>query len=344
MASVKIVQEVEYHDKKVTVYELCADSGSTAVISNYGGILMKLIVKEKTGNFRDTVLGFDSIAGYWNENYLKQYPYFGAVIGRYANRISSGAFSLDRQNIRLARNNGTSNLHGGVEGFDKKIWDVVDLKSTPHPSLTMQYVSPSGEEGFPGTLTVNITFTLLPSSFQYHIEAGTDEATAVNLSYHTYFNLDAHQETTANQKVKIHSHHWLGQDDELCVTGNVIPVENSPYDFRNWQPVVQNWNKAGGYDQTFIALTENDQLSVVAEALSSDETLHLQVLSTAPVVHFYNGRWIPVVTGKNNTPYGPFSGYCFETHHYPNAVNIPSFPSTLLRPGMLYRQTNVYKF
>ncbi len=344
MSSVQLISEVKYHNKTIAVYELKEKEGTTAIISNYGCILMSLVVKDKNGNARDVVLGFDKIEDYLDEKYLEGYPYFGAIIGRYANRIKDGSFSLNGKYIQLAQNNGTSTLHGGAEGFDKKIWDIVQIKSTPYPSLVMEYKSKDGEEGFPGTLTTTISFRLLQNELQYEITAFTDATTIINFTHHSYFNLDKNHSSVHEQHVRINANNWLQQDDEFCVTGHLNPVENSPYDFNSWQPVSQPWNKQDGYDQTFVISKSGDLLRLAAEAKSSDESLHMKVFTTLPVVHFYTGKWIPEIKGKKGSLYKPFCAYCFETQHYPNAVNIPHFPNTLLNPGEVYLQKNCYRF
>ena len=275
---------------------------------------------------------------------MKDYPYFGAVIGRYANRIKGASFILAGKRIQLENNKNGNTLHGGFEGFDKKVWDVIEVKDETNPSISFQYISPGGEEGFPGTLTTKFTITLIYSGLQYSIEIIADAPTAVNLSYHLYFNLDENSSTVNEQYVKIHAQLWLEQDDDYCVTGKLIATENTLYDFTNWQPVSQVWNKVDGYDQSFVADKNNDELSLMAEAKSSDGNLHMQISSTEPVVHFYTGKWIPRVKGKSGIEYQPFSGYCFETHQYPNAVNMPGFPNTILQPGEVKKQTTLFQF
>ena len=344
MSAIEEIQQLSFGGKTARVFELKHDSGSTAVISNYGCILMKLIVKDKQGFPRDVVLGFDCIAEYLGEAYLRSYPFFGAIIGRYANRIKGASFELDGSRYHLSDNNNGATLHGGFSGFDKKIWDVTETKPGDNPAVTFQYRSAANEEGFPGSLLVTFTVELSSDSFTYSIHAETDAPTAVNLSYHPYFNLDENKEAVHNQQAKIYAAHWLEQDEDFCLTGNLVPTANSGYDFSTWKPISQEWNKEDGYDQSFVALKKSRELSLMAEAISSDRNLRMQVLSTEPVVHFYTGKWIPHVTGKHQAAYRPFSGYCFETHNYPNAVNIPAFPSSILRPGEIYRQTTTYQF
>jgi aldose 1-epimerase len=343
MSVINQIQQVAYKGKSVKVFELTHESGAKALISNYGCILMKLSVRDKADQLRDVVLGFDTIEEYWSEAYLKNYPYFSAIIGRYANRIKGASFPINGKQIQVSNNKDGNILHGGFEGFDKKVWDVVEIKNDINPSITFQYVSADAEEGFLGTLTTKFSVTLHANSLEYDIEASTDAPTAVNLSYHPYFNLDA-SASVNKQKAIIHANHWLEQDEDFCVTGKLIPTAGTNYDFSQWNTISQDWNKVAGYDQTFVANKTNGELSLLAEALSSDANLHMQVLSTEPVVHFYTGKWIPTVQGKQQLTYCAFSGYCFETHAHPNAVNIDSFPNTILRPGESYKHKTIYKF
>jgi aldose 1-epimerase len=304
---------------------------------------MKLSVLDKIGQYRDVVLGFDDIQEYLSEPYLKGYPYFSAIIGRYANRIKGASFEINGKTIQVTNNKDGNILHGGHEGFDKKVWDVLEIKEEENPSIIFQYVSADAEEGFPGTLTTTFTVTLLSNGLAYTINAKTDTTTAVNLSYHPYFNLDNTADIN-NQKAIIHSSNWLEQDDQFCVTGNLIPTENSKYDFSSWKNIVQEWNNQAGFDQSFAVNKADAKLSIMAEAVSSDNNLHMQVLSTEPIVHFYTGKWIPNIKGKNELTYGPYSGFCFETHKHPNAVNILHFPNTLLNPNEIYQHHTIYKF
>jgi aldose 1-epimerase len=344
MASVNKIQEVTRNNQSVEVYELKSGNGTTAVITNYGGIIMKLIVKDKNGEARDVVLGFDSVEDYWSEEYLKGYPYFGAIIGRYANRIKGASFPLNGETIKVTANTGTNILHGGKEGFDQKVWKVVKTETSPEASITLQYISADGEEGFPGELTTTVTFIVKDNELAYEVEASTNKTTVINLAHHGYFNLDKNHSSVGQQKVKLNADYWLEQDADFCVTGKLIPALNTNYDFSSWKTVSQEWNKDDGYDQTFVINRSNNDLILAAEALSSDEALHMQVYTTEPVVHLYTGKWIPVIKGKNGEQYQGYCAYCFETQHQPNAVNVPAFPSTVLNPGEKYSQANSYRF
>lgn len=339
--------EIETHQDSrgaIRVFELTHASGCKAVLSNYGCVLMKLLVQDKTSMYRDVVLGFDSITSYWQKDYLKGYPYFGTVLGRYANRIKGASFIYEGKKYNLTANKDGNTLHGGAQGFDQKVWEVVAIKNEADPSITFQYVSPAGEEGFPGKITVQFTATLSSNAFTYQLTATTDAPSPVNLSYHPYFNLDGYAAVIGQQQAIIHASHWLEQDEDFCLTGRFLPTASSHYDFGTWKPICQSWNQQDGYDQSFV-VDQNDKTStIVAEAISSDKNLHLKVISTEPVVHFYTGKWIPRIVGKSLVQYGPFSGYCFETHQFPNAINIVSFPSTILLPHQEIMHRTTYQF
>ena len=344
MSSVKIIQQTTHQNKELFVYELKLSNGSAAVITNYGGILMSLLMPDKDGLIRDVVLGFDKVEQYWSEEYLENYPYFGAVIGRYANRIKGGSFVLENKEVILSKNIGENILHGGFEGFDKKVWEVIEVKEGNECSLMLQYTSEDGEEGFPGKLITRIRFELFEKELKYSIEAFCDKATAINLTYHPYFNLDINKAKIDKQQAKIYSDYWLEQDEDFCTTGQLISVKDTAYDFTNWQKIAQPWNENDGYDQSFVIYNHMKEINLVAEAMSSDHKMHLQVFSDAPIVHFYTGKYIPELMGKEQQNYKPFCGYCFETHQYPNAVNISHFPLTILKPNEIYKQSTFYKF
>lgn len=344
MASVKIISQTKHRNRDVFVYELKRENGLSAIITNYGCILMSLKVPCNEGSTRDVVLGFDNVECYWDDNYLNDYPYFGAIIGRYANRIKEGKFEIGNEIISLSKNKSGNTLHGGFEGFDKKIWEVVEVNESSECSISLKYISEDGEEGFPGNLTTIISFSLLPDGLKYTIKATTDRTTAINLSHHSYFNLDELHTQPKEQLVRIHSDHWLEQDSAFCVSGKQVPVEAGQYDFNEWKPVQQFWNIADGYDQSFVLSNHGLMSKPVAEAKCSDGLLYMSVYTTEPVIHFYTGKWIPSIKGKDGMQYEPFSGYCFETHGFPNAVNIPDFPSTLLLPGENYMHSTQYIF
>ena len=328
----------------IYLFSLINKHGTIVSITNYGAIITAFKIKMKDESYNDIVLGFDKVEDYLSENYLKNYAYLGAACGRYANRIKNGRFKLDGKEFQLAQNMGTDQLHGGHEGFDKKTWQLVSLNENPDPTLEFKYVSKDGEEGFPGNLETRIRFKLNDENeLSYEFIATTDKPTAVNLTHHSYFNLNNGKGTIGDHEVKINSSHILAQDEGLVCNGDLIAVANNQYDFRIFKAINMDWNKADGYDQCFVVDNKTDDLSLVAEARSLQSGITLQIYSTEPALQFYTGQGLKIKKAKSGIQYGPFSGFCLETHKHPNAINIPNFPNTVLRRGEKYYQKNVYK-
>ena len=327
--------------KDVYVYSLRNINKTEVLITNYGAIIMAYKIQMPDRTVNDIVLGFDNVEDYMTADYMKANPFMGAAVGRYANRIKNASFKIDDKEFHLSKNWGNDQIHGGVEGFDKKVWDFVSFDEDNN-ILQLKYHSADGEEGFPGNLDVNICFELNDQNdLIYEYSATCDQPTVVNLAHHSYFNLDDGKGDIKDHEVKIYSDKILEQDENLVTTGNYIEVENTRYDFREFHSIGERLN--GGYDQSFEVDKKIDQLSIVAEALSKKSGLKLQVLTTEPMVHLYTGQGLPKITGKNHIEYGPFSGFCLETQKHPNAINISHFPNTVLRPGEKYYQKNVYK-
>jgi len=322
--------------KEVFAVELTNSRGSKVKIYNYGAILSSFTVKNAQGESQDIVLGFDDIEGYLNEDYLSNYPYMGAVIGRYANRIKNGNFSIEGQEYQLS-----ASLHGGENGFDKKVWDILP---TIDPSLTLQYISPAGEENFPGNLTVQLTFKLSDEDeliLDYH--AVSDAATAVNLTHHAYFNLSKDGSNVGNHHHRIPASHYLEQDEEYIVTGNVLPVEDTIHDFLAGKPIGQDWDPEEGYDQTYLLDKAYGQMGLASETTESSSGLKLEVYTTEPVAHFYTAKYLDVANAKGGRDYHKFEAFCIETQHAPNSINVPAFPKTIFEPGETYLQTTIFK-
>jgi aldose 1-epimerase len=327
--------------KDIYLYTLRNVNGTEVTVTNYGAILMTYKVQMPDKTMNDIVLGFDNVHDYLRADYFKNYPFMGAAIGRYANRIKNARFEIDDKEFLVSKNWQNDQLHGGFDGFDKKVWDFVSLDAKCN-ILHLKYLSENGEEGFPGNLEVNLCFELNDDNdLIYEYGATCDEPTAVNLTHHSYFNLNNGKGTIVDHEVKINSDKILEQDENLVTTGNYIAIDNTKYDFTDFQRIGERMN--GGYDQSFVIDKKTDHLSVVAEALSKESGLKLQVLTNEPLVHFYTGQGLPHLLGKNKIEYGPFSGFCLETQKHPNAINISKFPNTVLRPGEKYHQKNVYK-
>jgi len=324
----------------IYLFTLRNTKGTEVCITNYGAIITSFKIKSPDGNISNIVLGFDKVEDYLSDEYLAGYPYFGAAIGRYANRIKNGEFSIDGNKYILKKNKLTDHLHGGDQGFDKKVWSV---NANSDKNLSLSYKSSDGEEGYPGNLATEIRFELTDDDeLIYEFIAKTDKPTVVNLTHHSYFNLNNGKGTIGDHLVKISSGSILEQDENFVVTGKALPIINTMYDFKTDRRIDYNWNAKDGYDQTYVIETA-DSPAPVAEAYSKKSGIRLQVFTSEPVVHFYTGKWIPFLNGKSSRNYEPFSGFCFETHKHPNAVNIPHFPDTVLRPGQTYYTKTKYK-
>lgn len=322
--------------KEVFAVELTNKRGSTVKIYNYGAIVSEFIITNSKGEKQDVILGFDDFDGYINEDYLSDYPYLGVVVGRYSNRIKDGKFVIDGKEYQM-----TKELHGGAAGFDKKVWDILP---TIDPSLTLQYISKDGEENFPGNLTVQLTFKLSDADeLILDYKAVTDQATAVNLTHHTYFNLKKEGGNVGGHHHRMPASNYLAQDSDYTATGAVIPVAGTIHDFLGGKLIGQDWDPQEGYDQSYILDKDYGQFGLASETTEHTSGLKLEVFTTEPVAHFYTAKYLDVDNGKGGRHYHPFEAFCVETQHYPNSVNIPEFPATVLLPGETYHQTTVFK-
>jgi aldose 1-epimerase len=327
--------------KDIYLFTLRNLNGTEALVTNYGAILMsyKILMPDKSVN--DIVLGFDNVHDYLRTDYLQQYPFFGAAIGRYSNRIKNARFKIDEEEFTVSKNWGRDQLHGGFDGFDKKVWNFVSFDEECN-ILQLKYLSPDGEEGFPGNLDIKITFELNDDNdLIYSYTATTDKTTILNPTHHSYFNLNNGDGTIHDHEVKINAEKFLEQDENLTVTGNFIDVANTRWDFREFHSVRERLED--GYDQSFVLENAAGQFSEAAELSCKSSGLKLQVFTTDPIVHLYTGQGIPKLSGKNSVEYGPYSGLCLETQKHPNAINIPGFPNTILKPGEIFNQKTAYK-
>ena len=312
-------------------------AGTEVCITNYGAIISSFKM-----NGVNIVLGFDDVRDYFSNDYISQYPYFGCIVGRYANRIKNANFSIDNETYPVTKNLGEHQLHGGNEGFDKKVWEVISDTGNPD-SLLLKYTSRDGEEGFPGNLTVIICFELNNANeLIIATRATTDKPTAVNLTHHDYFNMNG-TGTINKHQVKIDSEFYLGQDDNLFTDGSMIPLAGTTHDFRNFRTVDAAWDPLQGYDQTFVFENSDRNLKLCAECIGDLSAIRLQVFTTEPAVHFYTGKSIPVFRRNGENIFGPYSGMCFETQKHPDAINISHFPETILRPGQEYYEKTIYR-
>ncbi|PWS28993.1 galactose-1-epimerase [Pedobacter yonginense] len=329
--------------EEVIAIELTNSKGTYVKIFNYGATINKFVVKNAHGDMQDIVLGFDDFEQYLDKDYLKNNPYLGAVVGRYANRIKDGRLTIDEKIYQLEKNDGANCLHGGLLGFDKKVWDIVDWNEE-QSLVTLQYESVGGEENFPGNLIVDLTFELTENDeLILSYEAETDQATAINLTHHGYFNLAPEGGYIGKHKQQIFASNYLEQDENYCVTGKLIAVKDSPLDFTQAKYLDQNWNPDYGYDQTFVLDKIYGDLSLASKTNEEQSGLTLSIYTTEPVAHLYTAKYLSVKNGKGGKDYNGFDAFCVETQHHPNGINIPEFPSTILRPEDLYTQTTIYK-
>jgi len=328
---------------KVDIYTLVNHSGITMKVTNYGGIITSLIIPDKNGKVVDIVLGYDSLSGY-----LKATPFFGALIGRYGNRIAKGKFTLDGTDYVLATNDGPNHLHGGVKGFDKVVWDAEEFKNDSAVGLKLHYLSKDGEEGYPGNLDVTVTYTLNDNnSLVFDYTATTNKATPVNLTQHSYFNLAGDGDIKSHE-LMISALKYNVVDSSLIPTGELRKVKGTPFDFtsakRIGKDLVATGGKPIGYDHNFILDTKGIQ-DVAVRVFEPKSGRVMEVYTDQPGVQFYSGNFLDgTITGKSGKVYQQYSGFCLETQHFPDSPNQKTFPTTILKPGEKYHTTTIYKF
>jgi aldose 1-epimerase len=333
----------------VNLYRLENANGLRAALTDYGAILVSLEVPDRDGNLDNIVLGFKDIDGY-----LTRHPYFGATVGRYANRIAGGKFTVDGQEYTLAQNNGPNALHGGLKGFDKVVWDAEPADGGDGPSVAFSYLSPDGEEGYPGNLSVTVTYTLTnDDELRIDYEATTDKTTPVNLTHHSYFNLKgAGEGDVLDHVLMINADRYLPADDTLIPTGEIADVEGTPLDFTEPKPIgadigrIEGDQFAGGYDHCLVLDKEQEGALTLAARVSEPSTGRvMEIHTTEPGVQLYTGNFLDgSVVGAEGTPYGKHAGFCLEAQHFPDSPNQPAFPDAILRPGETYTQTTVHRF
>lgn len=318
-------------------------------VTNYGGIITSLKTPDRNGRIDDIVLGFDSLAPY-----LQGTPYFGAIIGRYGNRIGHARFTLAGNSYTLAANDGVNHLHGGVRGFDKVVWQAEPFERATERGLILQYTSPDGEEGYPGELLATVTYTLNDDNeliVDYH--ATTDQPTVVNLTQHSYFNLaGAGNGDILNHELMIAAPRFTPVDSTLIPTGELAPVAGTPFDFTRATAIGARINgndvqlKNGrGYDHNWVLERSGTDLELAARVREPVSGRTLEIRTTEPGLQFYSGNFLDgTITGKGGKVYTHRSGFCLETQHFPDSPNQPSFPATVLRPGQEYRTRTVFTF
>jgi aldose 1-epimerase len=329
-------------NKDVFLFTLKNKNGITVKITNYGAIITSILTPDSKGRSGDIVLGYDSLKGY-----LTTTPYFGAIVGRYANRIAKGTFKLNKKVYKLAVNNGNNSLHGGLKGFDKVVWDAWEVSDYSGPGLILSYKSPDGEEGYPGNLEVTVTYRLnLMDELTTTIEAITDKATPVNLCNHTYFNLNGGNSSILGHRLMINADRYTVVNDELIPTGELRKVQGTPMDFREpYEIGARIAQVTGGYDHNYVLVKNVGELTLAATLSDPLSGREVSIQTTQPGVQFYSGNFLDgSITGKGGIVYKQHYGMCLETQHFPDSPNQASFPNTILQPGDRFKEVTVYKF
>lgn len=330
------------------LFTLTNRHGMQVVITNYGGRVTSILVPDRQGKLADVVLGFDHPDGYLGSN-----PYFGALVGRYGNRIAKGKFKLNGVEHKLAINNGENALHGGLKGFDKVTWTAKEFSKNP-PAVELTYVGQDGEEGYPGRLTAKVVYTLTDANeLRIDYTATTDKATVLNLTNHSYFNLggEGHGDILKHEMM-INADRFTPVDAGLIPTGELRKVEGTPFDFRKPTAIGarihdndEQLKLGGGYDHNFVLNRTGHGLTLAARVTDPESGRVMEVLTTQPGVQFYTGNFLDgTIHGKGGKVYGQRAAFCLETQHFPDSPNHPKFPTTELKPGQAYHQTTTYRF
>lgn len=335
------------------LYTLKNENGMQVEITNYGGIIVKLFVPDKKGNFDDIVLGYDKL-----EKYLRDSNYFGAVIGRYSNRIAEGRFELGSETYQLEINEKPGgypcSLHGGKNGFNRQLWTVKEIELEGEKGIKLTHLSEAGEGGFPGNLKAVVYYTLSSDNkLRFEYRAETDQATLINLTQHSYFNLKGHgRGDIEDHLIYINANSFTPVNKAMIPTGEIRKVDNSPFDFRMLSQIGENINQdnqqlniAGGYDHNWVLNNKNRNLTLAAKLIEVQSGRKMEVWTTEPGLQFYSGNGISTaVLAKDDLKYKKRSGLCLETQHYPDSPNHDNFPSTILQPGEKYRTVTEFCF
>ncbi len=353
-AKVKMDVAVESFGKtpegqQVRLYTLTNAHGLKARIMTYGAIVVSLEVPDKSGKMGDIVLGYDNL-----DSYVKNSPYFGAIVGRYGNRIGKGRFTLDGVTYdKLAINNGENHLHGGIKGFDKVVWTDEPVRRSNAVGVKLAYLSKDGEEGYPGNLQATVTYTLTnDNELRIDYLATTDKPTPVNLTHHGYWNLTGGRRDILDHVLTLNADQCTPVDKGLIPTGDLLPVKGTVMDFTKATPIgariesdFEQLKFGGGYDHNWVLNKGGKDMTLAARVYEPTSGRVMEVYTKEPGIQFYSGNFLDgTITGKGGTVYQHRWGLCLETQHYPDSPNKPSFPSTILRPGQKYETTTVYRF
>jgi aldose 1-epimerase len=302
---------------------------------------VSLLVPDRTGKLGDIVLGYESL-----DSYIKNSPYFGSIVGRYGNRIAKGLFTLDGVTYKLAVNNGQNHLHGGSKGFDKVVWKAEPVREAGAAGVKLTYLSRDGEEGYPGNLSVTVVYSLTDENeLRISYEAVTDRPTPVNLTHHSYFNLAGEGDILGHELV-VNAESYTPVDAGLIPTGEIRPVKGSPFDFTTPHAIGERIARVeGGYDHNFVLRGGGGRLDLAARVFEPKSGRVMEIRTTEPGLQFYSGNFLDgTITGKGGRVYSKHAGFCLETQHFPDSPNRPGFPSTILRPGSVYKSLTVHRF
>ncbi len=334
--------------QEVTEYTLLNQAGLEMKVINYGCTITSLRVPDSYGNFDDIVLGFDTL-----EEYLRSSHYIGSIIGRYANRIAYGKFSFDGIEHALTINHSSHHLHGGYKGFDKVVWSADPLQTESGAGIDFFYFSDDGEEGYPGGLSINVRYFLShENALIFTYTAKSDSKTIINLTQHSYFNLNSSRDNVLNHELIINASHFLPVDERMIPTGEKRSVEGTPFDFRRAKSIGADIQSddlqiqiAGGYDHNFVLSKTGQELGLAATLYDSASGRIMEIYTSEPGIQLYTAQFPDgALMGKNHTPYGSNAGLCLETQHFPDSPNHPGFPSTILMPGEKYQSTTLLRF
>lgn len=336
----------ETDGKKVDLYVLTNTRGTIAKIMTYGAIVTELHTADCNGKLADVVLGFDDLKGY-----LAGHPYFGALVGRVANRVAKGKFTLNGKSYQLAINNGENHLHGGLKGFDKVVWSAQEVPAINGVAVKFSYLSPDGEEGYPGNCRVEAIYTLTEGNeLRFDYTVTTDKDTPVNVTNHSYFNLaGAEHGDILSHELTLNAARYTTADANLIATGEIKSVVGTPLDFTKPTVIGARLAQVGGvpvgYDLNYVVNRGDKKIELVARVYEPTSGRVMEVLSTEPGVQFYTGNFLDgKLTGKKGVVYRQYHAFCLETQHFPDAINHPQFPSYVLKAGQTYRSTSVYRF
>ena len=320
--------------QEISLYTLTNERGFEVAITNYGGAVVSLKTPDRNGRFGDIVLGYDTL-----EDYVRNPRYFGGLIGRHANRIDHGRFLLNGTQVQLTQNNGVNHLHGGFQGFDKRLWTVVDQTDADAVSLTLEYLSPDGEEGYPGDVRATVIYKLLDDTLEIDYTATSDRDTIVSLTNHSYFNLAGGGDILGHE-LMLNANSFTPVSEDLIPSGEIKSVENTPMDFRNSRPI-----EHGGYDHNFVLKDYDGSLRLAARLYEPNSGRVMEIETTQPGIQFYSGNFLDgSLVGKGGVAYEQYAGLCLEPQHFPDAPNHANFPSTVIKPGEIYRHRSVYRF